>query len=82
MLGKLVVLNLLLGIVMAYPGFLHGSPFGYAISPAIAIPAAVSHQARVDVYSKPVVVAAPYALPAIGHVKPVAIAFGHGLHGW
>ncbi|KAL3275638.1 hypothetical protein HHI36_020391 [Cryptolaemus montrouzieri] len=84
MFSKLVVLMVILGVAVARPGYLHGSVLGYAAPPAIAIPTAVSHQSRVDVYSKPIVVATSYAVPTLTHVgvAPLTIGLGHGLHGW
>lgn len=73
---KLVVLSALLAVVAAKPGYLH-APVAYAAP--VAVPAAVSHQYRTDVISKPVVAAyhaAPvaYAAPAVAYAAP-AVAY-------
>ncbi|XP_044270265.1 pupal cuticle protein C1B-like [Tribolium madens] len=57
---KLVVLSALVAIVAAKPGGLLGYS---AYAPAVAVPAAVSHQYRTDVISKPVI--ATYAAPIV-----------------
>lgn len=51
-------------------------------APAVAVPAAVSHQSRVDVYSKPLITT--YSAPAV-YAAPVAYAghYGYGYAaGW
>ncbi|EFA00232.1 cuticle protein 19.8 precursor [Tribolium castaneum] len=86
---KLVVLSALVAIVAAKPGGLLGySAYAPAVvaAPAVAVPAAVSHQYRTDVISKPVVAtyAAPIvqktvvAAPAV-YSAPLAYA-AHGAH--
>lgn len=59
---KLVVLSVLLAVAAAKPSYTHG---------AFAIPAAVSHQSRVDVISKPVV-AAYAAAPVVAAAPALA----------
>lgn len=68
---KLVVLSALLAVVAAKPGFLHAPAVAYA-APAVAVPAAVSHQYRTDVISKPIV--ATYAAAPVVHAAP-ALAY-------
>lgn len=58
---KLVVLSALLAIAAAKPSFYHD---------AVAVPAAVSHQSRVDVYSKPLVTA--YSAPLVATAPVLA----------
>ncbi|KAJ3661821.1 hypothetical protein Zmor_006203 [Zophobas morio] len=93
---KLVVLSALVAIVAAKPGGLLGysaiAAPAVVAAPAVAIPAAVSHQYRTDVISKPVVAtyaAAPIvqktvvaAAPAVYAAAPVAYAghYGHYAH--
>lgn len=80
---KLVVLSALFAVAFAAPKPGHlaaAAPLAYA-APAVALPAAVSHQSRVDVYSKPVVTAyaaapavAAYSAPAVAAYSAPAIA--------
>ncbi|XP_013172695.1 PREDICTED: cuticle protein LPCP-23-like [Papilio xuthus] len=65
-------------IPLAQPSH-HGAAFvaHAAIAPVVAVPAAVSHQSRVDVRTSPAIVTAhsAYATPLLGHS---ALGFGHG----
>lgn len=90
---KFVVLSVLVAVVAAEPapGYLHAAPLAY--SGHYSIPTAVSHQSRVDYYSKPLITT--YAAPAViaapvvksyglwdGYGYGYGHGYGHGLHGW
>ncbi|RZC36478.1 hypothetical protein BDFB_011047 [Asbolus verrucosus] len=76
---KLVVLSVLVVSIAAKPSGLVGAHLGYSAvaAPAVAVPAAVSHQFRTDVISKPFVTtyaAAPVLQKAVVAASPAVYA--------
>ncbi|RZC33000.1 hypothetical protein BDFB_008131 [Asbolus verrucosus] len=89
---KLVVLSALVAIVAAKPGGLVGAHLGYSAiaapavavaAPSVVVPAAVSHQYRTDVISKPLIAtyaATPIVQKTVVATAPVAAPLAYAAH--
>lgn len=70
---KLVVLSVLVAVVAAKPGYLHGAQIIAAPAAIAAYPSAISHSSRTDIVSNPIVATSYATAPVLSaaiHAAP------------